>query len=243
MSLDFIEKAVKPLGLRVRGGFHPTAADGVPGFSGFGKAGTLILIGNAGPEMWEAFTGAVGEPREDDPHPLDSWTRRVLDEVAGDMAKPQKSQGLKARALFPFDGPPYLPFQRWAEAAEGLKQSPIGPMMHPEFGLWHAYRGALVFEESLDLPSRDRPGVHPCDGCADQPCLSACPVGAIRAGAYDIQACLNHVRSAAGGACRDGGCLARCACPVAPSYAYGPDQARFHFQRFLAAHPPIEKKV
>ena len=35
--------------------------------------------------------------------------------------------------------------------AEGLKPSPIGILMHPQFGLWHAYRGALLFDVEIEL--------------------------------------------------------------------------------------------
>ena len=40
-------------GLIVRGGFHPTPADGVPG-----DPATLVLVGNVGPAMWQAFEAA-----------------------------------------------------------------------------------------------------------------------------------------------------------------------------------------
>ncbi len=33
-------------------------------------------------------------------------------------------------------------------AAEGLKPSPLGLLMHPEYGLWHGYRGAILFGEA-----------------------------------------------------------------------------------------------
>jgi ferredoxin len=216
VSLDLIADVLDASGLMSRGGFHPGPADGVPG-----DPGTAILVGNAGPDLWQAF----GRARKDEPHPLNAWTRRVLEAAA---------QAMGANVVFPFDGPPYHPFQRWAEKAEPVHISPIGPLIHPEFGLWHAYRGALLFTEILDLPPREA-HPSPCQGCAGKPCLSACPVGALEDGRYDVPACVAHISTPAGRPCMEGGCLARQACPVGRGHAYTPVQARFHMESFLAA--------
>ncbi len=137
-------------------------------------------------------------------------------------------------ALFPFGGPPYLPFQRWAKRAEPVHDSPLGLLIHPEFGLWHSYRAALAFAERLELP--DRPAVQsPCASCADKPCLTACPVGAFTGETYDVPRCIAHIGRAERGACIENACLARRACPVGRAYAYGPEQARFHMGAFLRA--------
>lgn len=226
MDYRAIEDACAAAGLLARGGFHPAAGDGAP----TGTA-TVILVGNAGPAMWRAFSEAMPPAeRAGARHPLDDWTRRVVGAIAG---------ALGATAVFPFDGPPYPPFQRWALKTGGVFPSPIGPLIHPEFGLWHAYRGALAFAEKLALPALPA-AASPCDGCAAKPCLSACPVGAFTVetappARYDVPQCVAHVTSAAGTDCLGGGCLARRACPVGRDYAYGPEQARFHMRKFLAA--------
>lgn len=225
MEFQRVLDAVAGTGLMVRGGFHPTAADEVPG-----NPATLVLVGNAGPAMWQAFAVATTpEARQGDPDPLDTWTRRVLDGVA---------DGLGAGALYPFSVP-YLPFQRWALGTGAVFPSPIGPLIDPEYGLWHAYRGALAFDKRLELPPT--PGHRrPCDDCADKPCLTACPVGAFTPSGesmapYDVPACVAHVASASGNACLEDGCLARRACPVGQEHVYRPAQARFHMERFLKA--------
>jgi hypothetical protein len=111
-------------GLLFRGGFYPGPRDRVPG-----ETGTLVLVGNAGPDLWRVFA----HHRRDELHPLDAWTRRVLTGVG---------RRFDARIMFPFGGPPYHPFQRWARRAEAVFQSPTDPLVHLEHGLWHAYRGA-----------------------------------------------------------------------------------------------------
>jgi hypothetical protein len=226
MDYRDIEAACAAHGLIARGGFHPSVADGAPA-----GARTLVLVGNAGPALWRAFCEATPpSERASGAHPLDGWTRRAVGAIA---------EKLGARAVYPFDGPPYAPFQRWALRAGGVFTSPIGTLIHPVYGLWHAYRGALAFAAKLALPPPPT-SASPCESCASKPCLTACPVGAFRIEAgpparYDVPRCVAHVTSAAGTDCLGGGCLARRACPVGRDYAYGSEQARFHMRKFLAA--------
>jgi hypothetical protein len=117
----------------------------------------VILLGNVGGSMWPAFAaspeGQTGSDR------LDRWTRRGVAELAGRLG---------GQPLYPFGGPPYWPFQRWAQRAEAVHPSPLGLLIHPDHGLWHAYRAALLFAEVIDLPPRDeRPS--PCTTCAAGP--------------------------------------------------------------------------
>lgn len=219
MEFTEISDAAALVGLTCRGGFHPCPDDAVPG-----EAGTVVLVGNAGPDMWRAFTaGTSSEDRQGSDNPLDTWTRRVLTGVA---------RSLGATPLFPFEGPPFLPFSRWAKRAEPVFTSPVGPLIHPEYGLWHAYRGALVFAKILALPPRPE-AISPCDQCADKPCLSTCPVDALSAGRYDVPACLAHITSPAGMDCMMLHCRARRACPVGRRYQYEPDQSMLHMRGFV----------
>ncbi len=219
MDYAEIAGAVAAAGFLCRGGFHPGPGDGVPGAAADGTE-TLVLLGNAGPAMWRAFGAAPSRLGG-----LDRWTRATVSALALRM---------NARALFPFDQP-YPPFQRWAMKAENLRPSPLGILIHPEYGLWHAYRGALLFGRKIALPPVE-PRPIPCDTCRDKPCLSACPVEAFTQGRYDVPKCVGHVAGPRGGECLEGGCLARRACPVGRDYAYAPDQARFHMEAFLRAN-------
>lgn len=210
-------------GLTPRGGFHPAPDDAVPAVDGR-PAATLVPVGNVGGAMWPVFAAAP-EACDGRPDPLDRWSRRVIDALAAEFG---------ARAHYPFDGPPFHPFQRWARRAEGLEPSPLFVLIHPVHGLWHAYRGALVFDVRLALPPVPI-AAHACDTCAGQPCLSACPVGAYSATGFDVGACAAHLRTDAGRECRHNGCLDRRACPVAPARAYPPAQQAFHMAAFLRA--------
>lgn len=198
------------------GWFAPDKGDRVPGTTRF-----VILIGNAGPEMFRRFA------RERDPSrdTLDDWTRDVVDVLARD---------LDATAAYPFDVSPPHPFLTWARRGGAGHISPLGLNIHPTYGLWHAYRAALLFPVAFDLPS-PKAGPHPCDVCAGRPCLKACPVSAFDGSAYDVDACAGHVASQSGQPCMTLGCLARHACPVGQGFAYAEAQTGFHMRAFLKA--------
>ena len=218
MQLGEIERLLRDAGLTPRGAFHPADGDGVPPLAADTPARTAVLAGNAGPQMWRAFeAGRAGRPAT-----LDEWSARVLTELAARLG---------ARAVFPFERP-YLPFQRWASRAQACHASPLGLQIHPDYGLWHGYRGALLFAAAIDLAPPDQ-RASPCASCADRPCLTVCPVGAFDGKAYDVPACVRQLARAPEPACMQFGCLARHACPVGRDYRYAPAQARFHMQAFL----------
>ena len=224
-TLADINEALQNAGLTPRGAFHPEPEDGVPELAAGRPALTLILAGNAGPAMWQMFS-TTRNPAVD---LLDDWSRDELEQLAHSFG---------ALALFPFQKP-HLPFQRWAQKAEPCHVSPLGMLIHPDYGLWHGYRGALALADRLAVPAADdRPS--PCDDCPDRPCLSACPVGAFRASrgagtSYDVPACARHLDSRAGADCMALGCRARRACPQGADARYLPAQAEFHMQAFLKA--------
>lgn len=223
MNLAGVGAAATAAGLALRGGLALTDEERVGPLA---KARSLILLGFVGAEQWPAFAGSP-EASDDAPHPLDRWSRRVVGALA---------ESLGATALFPFDGPPYWPFQRWAQRAEPLHRSPLGMLIHPRYGLWHSFRGALAFAEPLDLPPPE-PSPSPCASCDGRPCLSACPVGAFTDGGYDVAACAGWLRQRESGDCMGGGCLARRACPVGRAFAQPPETAAFYMRAFLAARP------
>ena len=222
---DAIVGAVERTGLRIRGGFHPGSDDAVPRLRSGAQASTLILVGNVGSSVWGPFASAgfIGLSE----HPLDEWSREVVSGLARDLG---------AEPLFPFGGPPFLPFIRWALRADTVWPSVMGPLIHPRYGLWHAYRGALSFPERFELPPRDAAARRPCDDCVVRPCLAPCPVGAVREGAFDGAGCADWLTARPRCECRESGCLARRACPVGHEYAYGPAHAAFHLTAFAKAN-------
>ncbi|WP_282607233.1 ferredoxin [Pelagibius sp. Alg239-R121] len=256
MQLEEIRQAAAQQGLLLRGGFHPDTDDTVPLLANGRRPSTILLLGNAGDGMWQAFRvspegqgdpGVPGQTSSDQTSsdqtssdqtsadqdtagalgPMDRWSLRVISALA---------DNLNAEAAFPFGGPPYFPFQLWAQRSEPLWPSPLGVLIHQTHGLWHAYRGALCFDVRIDIPSATGE-TSPCETCLDQPCLSSCPVAAFSGNGYDVPACATHLATPAGADCMELGCRARRACPIGVSSRYEPEQAAFHMRAFLTARP------
>lgn len=220
-SIDALRHAAETAGLVLRGAFHPDPADAVPPLADGTPAAALLLFGFAGRRCWPVFA-ASPEYADGKADPLDRWSRRVLGGLA---------EQVDGTALYPFGGPPFLPFIRWARRAEPVHPSPLGVLIHPDWGLWHSYRGALALPQALDLPPPDlRPS--PCPTCVGRPCLTACPVGAFTPSGYDVPRCTAHLDRPAGADCRHRGCLARHACPIGAATVPEPAQAAFHIAAF-----------
>lgn len=208
-------------GLVLRGGFTPQPGDGVPDVRAGVPAKTLVLIGNAGSSLWLSF---VGSPEYSDgkPDPLNRWSGRIGNALAARW---------DGRALFPFGGPPYHPFIPWARKAEGLRESALGMLMHPRYGLWHAYRFAVALPVDVAGVGADLAARHACDSCRDRPCLQVCPVGAFDGEHYDVESCFGYLEENPDSPCRRT-CRARQACPQGTDFRYETDHAAFHMEQF-----------
>jgi hypothetical protein len=221
MSYSQVSAALAAHGLIPRGGLDLTGDEAAPAGPSGAPAKALLLVGQAGAAPWPYFRQWLGQQAGPVADPLDTWSREVIGKVA---------QKFGARAVSPSDRP-YLPFQQWAMRAEGLKPSPLGILMHPEYGLWHAYRGALLFEDEIAVPA-PRDVIHLCAACTEKPCMKSCPVDAYSGQGFAHDACLGHVRGPHGGPCRTGGCLDRNACPYGTFYRYPPKVQAFHMAAF-----------
>ena len=214
-----LETQLAPYGLSMPGWF--SMFNGPEEFAGK----SAVLVCNRGRAMWNSFCNSA-YLEDGQKHPLDRWTKSVIE--------PLQAQ-FNAVAFYPFlDGSNnYWPFQQWAKAACGLKQSPPGLLIDPQYGLWQAFRAVLVFEQELDLPEL-QPTEHPCNSCAEKPCLTECPVDAISSTAFNAELCRHHVNSDLGTKCRNNGCIARNACPVGRKHAYTTEQQKFHMRAYLS---------
>ena len=132
------------------------------------------------------------------------------------------------RALFPFGGPPYLPFIAWATRTGRAWPSPVGMLVHDRAGLMISIRGAIALPHSIDLPAT---GPRPCETCA-APCRSACPVDALGPDGYDVVACHAYLDTDPGRDCMELGCKARRACPLSAASERVPAQSAYHMRQF-----------
>ena len=214
IALKHVEAALADQALTVLGGFCAEPDDALP----VGTA-TLLLVGPRQPGFWPHLT-AQPEWQDGTPDPVDRWSRRVIGRIACDLG---------AKALFPFGGPPYHPFYRWALRTGRVWVSPVRLLVHDEAGLMVSFRGALALRQRVDLPPLPP---WPCETCADRPCLAACPAGALTGSGYDLPACHAWLDTAPGKDCMTVGCAVRRACPVSARHARMPEQSAYHMGQF-----------
>jgi epoxyqueuosine reductase len=213
LNLDDLNALLEPQFLEALGAFD---CEGDVGFPDWARS--VVLLGPREPGFWPHLKAQPEWAGED---PVDRWSRRVIGRLACDL-------GGKAR--FPFGGPPYDPFYAWALRTGRFWASPVRLLVHKTQGMLVSLRGALVLPARMDLPAL----ASPCEGCA-QPCLTACPVGALGLAGYDVGACHSLLDSPEGAECLGAGCLVRRACPVSQGYARLAEQSAYHMGRFHRA--------
>lgn len=187
------------------------------------KEKVRLLIGNKEDSLEYLFTDEFqGE------HPLDKWTKENLDLIA---------RSYEGEIEYPFTGPPFKPFVTWALQSKSFFESPIKILIHRDFGLWTALRGALTIhldkldditqKHISDLSSDLK--ISPCLNCSEKFCLNHCPVNAFDNGKYKVQDCKNEILKKED--CFSNGCLARRSCPI--GRPYGEKQKAFHMKAFV----------
>ena len=213
MDYDRINQAAAPHHLTIVGAFHPGPDDSAPE-----GTGTLVLLAPKEPGFWP-YILSQPEALDGQPDMVDRWSRRVIDAIADQI---------DAQSLFPFGGPPWLPFISWATKSGSIHSSPVSLLVHNDQGLMISFRGALALREKIDLTP---PRLTPCLLCS-APCETACPVNALSEDGYDTAACHAFLDTPEGGDCMENGCKARRACPVSQGYARDPAQSAYHMGHF-----------
>ncbi len=222
-NIGVYSQRAEEFGLALRGGFHPVDEDSVPPLMAGQSPSTMLLFGNVGSSIWQVFSES-SEFKDREPDPLNRWSERIGHALAEEWG---------GAAFFPFGGPPYQPFLDWAKKAENLESSMLGMLMHPTYGLWHAYRFAIALPQKVILDKTTVQPPHACDTCDEKPCLGGCPVNAFDGSRYDVESCYRFLDSTPDAACLRYGCQARMACPEGKGYVYQPDHAAFHMEKFL----------
>lgn len=212
-NYETIQAAAQAHHLTIVGAFHPDPADVAPE-----GTGTLVLLAPSEPGFWPHFT-ASPEYTDGVPDPMNRWSTRTISAIAS---------ALDATPLFPFGGPPYLPFISWATKSGSIHASPVSLLVHNDQGLMISFRGALALREKITLTP---PRLTPCLLCA-APCETACPVNALSEDGYDVAACHSFLDTPEGADCMDNGCKARRACPVSQDFDRNRDQSAFHMRSF-----------
>lgn len=236
-SLRQLEESLQAFGMTVLGGFH-LQADEVAQFTRLKGDVIGLMVASHGSHMWRCFQQSAFY-KDGLSDPLDRWTKRVLEELAAETG---------AGLALPFDRP-YPPFQTWARRATGMCHSPLGILIHREYGLWFGLRGVFLFEVKVEnqdvnkLIQSPSSVENPCDKCLEKPCLSHCPVSAFDGGGLNVEVCFSHLKNIEDRGtrpdCLSKGCFARAACPVGIEYRYSDAQLQFHMNAYYPGNRGI----
>lgn len=190
----------------------------------FPPTGTVLVVGSGGTHFWDQFVEHLRlHPHHltEQPHPLDHFL-----ELSLHLHQPVIQAGGDTRVIpITHNTPIFLDVRKLALASGQGTLSPVGLLLHPEFGLWWALR-VVIFTEVEVPPSLPLPS-SPCVPCP-APCISACPAGAVQSSGFVFDRCqLQHQQSQT---CTYT-CHARNACIVAPQHTYRELQSLYHNAR------------
>jgi len=185
----------------------------------------LVAVGTSGARFWQQLQGSRFAGSSD---PIDDYSAAV---VQGVLEACGEIDACELR--YPGDGvAPLMQIGHWLG---WTSPSPLGLGVHPSHGLWFAWRAlAVVTLASPDLLPITLPDAlaSPCLSCADTPCVSQCPAGAVALEHdFAIGSCVAF-RSRAGSSCAES-CHSRLACPVGGASRYPVAQFAYHQRRAL----------
>lgn len=185
----------------------------------------LILVGNAGPQLWREVEQA-GEAAAD---PIDAFSVRALEHWLA-----LHCAGRAYRIVYP--GSDRIGLQALGALAGWHHPAPFKVGIMAGWGSWFGYRVALLADSGF-APTAALQAPSPCSSCETRPCIRACPAGAMDGaaadGGFELQACLAY-RRRPDSRCR-ATCVARLACPVGREHRYDEAQIRHAYLRSLAA--------
>ena len=196
---------------------HLMIASGVP----VADYRRMLLIGHGGPRMWESLQ-ASGIKSVD---PIDDYSISLTQQFVRDYLS-------DSPVFWLYPGARYLvPLQQLGETAGWGYPSPLGTGISPGYGVWYAYRVALLIDAELTLV-REIPAPSPCISCMKKPCIDNCPVAAVQQAGFNLALCAQH-RLSSRSSCADR-CTARMACPVHPEQRYTLKQIQYHYRHSLS---------
>lgn len=179
----------------------------------------LILIGHGGRRLWARLQAAAPASA----HPIDDYS---VGAVRAWFAA--QWPGRAFAIAYPGDVPVGL--QALGTLAGWHHESPFRVGINAAWGSWFAYRVLLLADSALPA-TLPMPGESPCATCAGQPCVAACPAGALADGAFALQKCVAY-RRLPDSRCRLT-CVARVSCPVRPEHRYDDAQLAHSYAQSL----------
>lgn len=187
-----------------------------------------LLVGNTR-ALWEPLTAEFAQSKalQQAEHPLE---RFVEARVLGAVGSLPHFAG--ATVVWVHRGPPYVAINQMGETAGFAHRSPVGLSVHPEYGLWFAWRAVVVLPHRAWGDAPRSPHRSPCDGCR-APCVAA-RAAALQLGPETEATVRAHPHA---------WIAIREACPYGTQHRYGAQQVMYHYTRdlrWLMAEPDAE---
>lgn len=179
----------------------------------------LILFGHGGRTLWEQVQAAGPSSG----HPIDDFSVAT---VRAWFAR--QLPGRLFSIVYPGDAP--IGLQALGKLAGWHHESPFRVGINAAWGTWFAYRAVALADTAL-APTPPTPGASPCLACAEPPCVSACPAGALEAREFSLPRCVSY-RRRPDSRCR-ATCIARTSCPVRTEHRYADAQIAHSYSRSL----------
>jgi hypothetical protein len=190
------------------------------------KAGQrLVLLGHGGKRFWNELKREGIEPFHSEV-PVDFFSQKIAEQLVSDYWGAASIEWL-------YPGNAAISLQQLGKLAGWHHDSPMGLGIHPEHGLWFAYRALFLIKAALP-PTSQLQSRSPCVSCSLKSCLSVCPAGALNTSEFVDLGCCGEFRIQDNSPCEDR-CLAREACPVATQNQYDREQISYHYLHSLAA--------
>jgi hypothetical protein len=198
-------------------------------------AGSLVLVIGNTKRLWPLFMRAYEDASlSAEANPIDRYTSSKLDLAVAEVAG---AFGVASALRYTFDAVPRaVAVQRLTILAGVAEQSPVGLLVHPEFGPWFSLRAAAVF--GLPGPAGAVPPAT-CSRCSTRPCLAAKDrVHTATGGVYTRESFDAYWQLWLG---------MRESCPVGAQARFSEQQTRYHYLKRLeilheqpSEHPPSQ---
>ena len=229
--LKALQEKLAAIGLNVMG-----VADGSPYAHLLEGCESAVVVGNGGRTLWEYFVQTL----EEDPsrlsehsHPFDDMVERWIEKISVDVGLKQGEHFRWIRCAATEET--FVDFRCLGRDAGLGSSSPVGLLIHPEYGLWFGLRAVLLTTEKLDahwLHNHPKPTLNveggaesPCSRCVEKPCISACPAKAVQVEGWSVQRCATFHQTSSDCA---GRCHSRLACPVGREHRHSALQHLYH---------------
>lgn len=226
--LDAGLRTLSDAGLNLHGVVpRQTAQELASGLENLGEEfSTFLLVGSSGQSLWNAMQRGPASG----PHPVDSHCFTALEAFRASA----ELQGLATKLIWHGGSEHPFPVVKLGELLGWSQRSRMGIGIHPERGLWFAYRGVLAIHRDGSTaaaalgPAELELGPNsPCVSCKDTPCITVCPTGAVGGpGGVDLRLCFEE-RERPEAPCGTR-CLSRIACPVGSDHRYSLAQIAHH---------------